>query len=69
MPDEVWQRWSATAAWWLSFPGVRAWWAHRPVRFSASFEVFVEATLRDNPTDIAASERWQQFVAADSQME
>jgi hypothetical protein len=27
---EVWERWSATTAWWLSFPGVRAWWAAPP---------------------------------------
>lgn len=24
IPDEVWDRWSAAADWWLSFPGLRA---------------------------------------------
>jgi hypothetical protein len=63
LPDEVWVRWSATVAWWLSFPGTRSWWHNRPVPFSASFTAFVEDFLRDNPTDREAALRWQAFVA------
>src|SRR5262245_2595161 len=62
IPDEVWQRWSATTAWWLSFPGVRAWWTNKPVPFSASFTEFVEGCLRNNPVDPASTARWQVFV-------
>jgi hypothetical protein len=62
IPGEVWERWSATTAWWLSFPGVRAWWAARPAPFSTSFSAFVERCIRDNPTDPAAPRRWQEFV-------
>lgn len=63
LPPEVWQRWSATVAWWLSFPGVRSWWRHRPVPFGASFTAFVEGLLRENAVDREAAQRWQAFVA------
>jgi hypothetical protein len=62
IPDEVWERWSATAAWWLSFPGIQAWWAARPAPFSASFTDYVEASIREKPHDSAAAQRWQEFV-------
>ena len=62
IPDEVWERWSVTTAWWLSFPGYQAWWAARPAPFSASFTAFVERCIRDNPTDPGAVQRWQEFV-------
>lgn len=65
LPDEVWGRWSSTVAWWLSFPGVQSWWQHRPAPFSEGFSSFVEGILRNNPTDRAAAERWQRFVAGD----
>lgn len=67
IPDEVWERWSSTVAWWLCFPGVQAWWQNRPVQFSKSFTVFVEALIRDNPTNVEANERWQQFVASSNE--
>ena len=62
IPGEVWERWSATAAWWLSFPGIRAWWAAKPAPFSESFSAFVEDCIRDNRADPAAARRWQEFV-------
>jgi len=64
IPEEVWKRWSQTVAWWLNFPGVQQWWMNRPVNFTQSFTVFVESVIRDNPTDLQASQRWQQFVAS-----
>lgn len=64
IPEEVWKRWSLTVAWWLSFPGVQAWWQNRPVQFTESFTLFVESVLHDNPTNIEANQRWQQFVAS-----
>ncbi len=66
IPDEVWERWAATTAWWLSFPGVRAWWAARPAPFSASFTAFVDGCIRENAADLDAARRWQAFVAGGS---
>jgi len=64
LPEEVWERWSAAVAWWLTFPGVRIWWDARPTPFTASFTAFVEATLENNPSDAAASQKWREFVSA-----
>jgi len=64
VPDEVWSRWSRILAWWLTFPGVTRWWTARPVPFTDSFSAYVEATIRDNPTDMSALARWSDFVAA-----
>lgn len=63
LPDEIWTRWSATVAWWLSFPGVQRWWEHRPAPFTASFTAYVEEIRRRNPADPEAAARWQRFVA------
>jgi len=62
MPDEVWERWSATTAWWLSFRGIQAWWAAKPAPFSASFSAFVNTCIRDNQTGSSSTQRWQAFV-------
>ena len=68
LPDEVWKRWASATGWWLTHPGVRAWWRARPTPFTPSFTSFVETTLRDNPSDPAAAQRWREFVlAGDSQ--
>ena len=68
LPEAVWMRWSPTVAWWLSQPGVKSWWVHRPVPFSPQFSSFVEGILRENVVDQAATQRWQQFVAGSSSM-
>ena len=60
--DEVWSRWSVAIAWWLTFPGVRAWWKARPLPFTNSFTLFVESLLKDNPTDAEPTQRWREFV-------
>ena len=62
IPDEVWKRWSEATAWWLTFPGVRAWWNARPVPFTESFTTFVDSLIRDNPTDAQAMKRWREFM-------
>jgi len=64
IPEEVWARWSRTLAYWLSYRGITTWWDVRPVNFSESFSAFVDNIIRDNPTDLAAIERWQEFVAS-----
>ncbi len=63
IPEEVWNRWAAAVAWWLSFPGVQSWWASKPAPFTDSFTSFVESLLADNPTDIQANQRYQSFIA------
>lgn len=62
LPAEVWERWSATVAWWLSWRGVRAWWQARPAPFSASFSAFVDGLAQSRSHDAAAAIRWQEFV-------
>ena len=61
--EEVWSRWSDAIAWWLTFPGVQAWWNARPLPFTVSFTSFVEALLEDNPTAAEPTRRWQEFIA------
>jgi hypothetical protein len=63
IPEEVWRRWSAAVAWWLTFPGVQTWWASRPIPFTDSFTSFVESLLEENPTDAESYQRYQEFIA------
>ena len=64
IPEEVWRRWSSAVAWWLTFPGVQAWWSSKPLPFTDSFTSFVESLLEDNPTDADSSQRYQEFISA-----
>jgi hypothetical protein len=59
----VWTRWEATLCWWMSHPGMRAWWVAKPSPFSADFQAFVDEIIRDNRFDSEAIERWREFVA------
>jgi hypothetical protein len=63
IPEEVWRRWSAAVAWWLTFPGVQTWWTSRPTPFTDSFTSFVESLLEENPTDVESNQRYQEFIA------
>lgn len=63
IPEEIWQRWSAAVAWWLSYAGVQAWWKVRPIPFSARFTSYIESLLEHNPTDAESTRRYQQFLA------
>ena len=63
IPEEVWHRWSATVAWWLSYPGVQAWWEIKPAPFTDSFESYVNAIIENNPTDAERARRYDLFVA------
>ena len=66
LPHEVWSRWSATTAWWVSFPGVQAWWQARPTPFSQSFTSFVDALVRDGGVDSEAVNRLNKFLGGTS---
>ena len=63
IPEEVWRRWSSAVAWWLSFPGVHAWWTVRPIPFADSFTSYVESLLENNPTSAESTQRYQDFIA------
>jgi hypothetical protein len=65
LPDAVWMRWEATLGWWLSHPGMRAWWRARPSPFLSDFEAFAEVLIRDDRFDKAAVDRWRSFVAGE----
>jgi len=64
LPDEVRSRWSATTAWWVSFPGVQTWWQARPAPFSESFTSFIDGLIRDGRFDSEAAQRFNKFLAA-----
>jgi len=66
VPDDAWERWSATIAWWVSFPGVRAWWAARPAPFSSGFSDYVDRLIEEGGFDQEAAARWQHFVRGDA---
>lgn len=63
IPDEIWDRWSAAVAWWLTFPGVQTWWDARPIPFGESFTTYVASLLAKNPTDAETTKRYQAFLA------
>jgi len=62
--DEVWKRWSAVVAWWLTFPGVQTWWEIRPTPFTDSFTSYIEDLLANNPTNPESVSRYQDYIAA-----
>jgi hypothetical protein len=63
LPNEVWSRWSATTAFWASFPGVQAWWQAKPTPFSKSFTSFVDALIREGRSNAEAAIRFNEFLA------
>lgn len=65
LPEAVWDRWESTVGWWLSHPGMRAWWRAKPTPFAADFEVLCDGMIRDDRFDAAAVERWRGFVAGE----
>ncbi len=65
LPEEVWARWEASLAWWLSHPGIRAWWDAKPAPLASDFQAFVAELLRRDPVEPAAIRRWQLFVAGE----
>lgn len=65
LPAPVWARWEATLGWWLSHPGMRAWWRARPTPFSQDFEAFAEDIIQNDRFDAEAIARWRAFVAGE----
>ena len=65
LPPAVWARWEATIGWWLSHPGMRAWWVAKPAPMAADFEAFCNEMIRTNRFDAVAVDRWRRFVAGE----
>lgn len=64
IPPELWGRWSPTVAWWLTFPGIQAWWKAKPTPFNPRFSAFVESCIAQPSADEEANRRWQEFLNA-----
>ncbi len=62
LPREVWQRWADTIRWWMTFPGVRQWWAAHPAPFTAEFTMFVNEQLVSDAADAAEAARWIAYL-------
>ncbi|HSM35091.1 MAG TPA: hypothetical protein VK837_01730 [Longimicrobiales bacterium] len=66
LPAEVWERWDASLAWWLSHVGIRRWWEAKPAPMSTSFEAHVEDVLARPLIDPGRERKWRRFVAGES---
>lgn len=69
MPEEIWQRWGDTLRWWISLPGVRAWWEAHPAPFTGDFTRFVDEQLSAGPPDEDAHRRWINYLLGHDQAE
>jgi hypothetical protein len=63
LPKDQWERWAITTSWWLSYPGIRAWWRAKPAPFSSAFSAFVEECMARPLHSSDASLRWRDFLA------
>lgn len=65
LPPVVWLRWERTIGWWLSHPGMRAWWVAKPAPLAADFERLGDEMIREDRFDAEAVGRWHGFVAGE----
>lgn len=65
LPAAVWARWEASLVWWLSHPGMRAWWTAKPASFVVDFERFGDDILQNRRMDAATITKWHGFVAGE----
>ena len=63
IPAELWDRWEETMKWWLTFPGVVAWWKGKPTPFTPAFMSCVEECIAQGyqPESPGA---WESFIGA-----
>ncbi len=59
--EQTWLRWSKTLDWWLTFPGIRAFWIGRPTPYTESFTGFVEDRLVNGKGDYN-QENWNSYL-------
>jgi hypothetical protein len=65
LPPAVWARWDGTIVWWLSHPGMRAWWSTKPAALTADFEAYCNDIIRCRQVDANAIHRWHGFVSGE----
>jgi hypothetical protein len=65
LPQSVWERWEASLVWWLSHPGMRAWWSAKPAPLAAEFQRFGDELLRSRHMNQDVVTRWRSFIAGD----
>ena len=63
IPAELWDRWEETMKWWLTYPGVAAWWKGKPTPFTPAFMSCVEECIAQGyqPESPGA---WESFIGA-----
>lgn len=66
LPATVWLRWLSTIAWWVSLPGVQAWWQAKPTPFSRRFSALIDGLIARPAVDASAVARWQGFLRPES---
>jgi hypothetical protein len=61
IPAAIWDRWEETLKWWLTFPGVVAWWKGKPTPFTPAFMSCIEECIAQGyqPESPGA---WESFI-------
>jgi hypothetical protein len=59
--EQTWLRWSKTLDWWLTFPGIKAFWIGRPTPYTDSFTDFVEDRLINGKGDYN-QDNWSSYL-------
>ena len=59
--EQTWLRWSKTLDWWLTFPGIKAFWNGRPTPYTDDFTDFVEDRLLNGSGDFN-QENWSSYL-------
>jgi hypothetical protein len=58
---QTWLRWSATLDWWLTFPGIRAFWIGRPTPYTENFTNHIEDRLINGMGDFN-NDNWRNYL-------
>lgn len=59
--EQTWLRWSSTIDWWLTFPGIQAFWKCRPTPYTDAFTAFVEDRLINGKGDFN-EQNWRSYL-------
>lgn len=65
LPRSVWERWEASLVWWLSHPGMQAWWAAKPAPLAVEFQEFGDELLRTRRMAPETVARWRSFIGGE----
>lgn len=70
LPDVIWIRWHETIKFWMTFPGMHAWWQGKPAPFSTEFSRFIEQCIEEGYINQRpeAWDNWMRYgkIATDS---